>query len=363
MNDFPGASSRIEVAAKMVDGHCGASVGYGEESGLMLIVRQEGVDAMQQDEGGWMDIPQERVSNRLTKPLSYRSAIRKDYTSEAASADFDGYHLRCGKGEILMGLSEGTFQFLDCLLLLERKMSDRAQKVDIRVEDYMKARGLKDRKTAKDQMKRAAKALYNVSIRVDPPSPSSGKKKGKPSGTVTSDEFRILERKTEFNGDGHMTVCFSSTFFALLSSATPMRYNGLLLGINTGKLPGAYSVGRKLLEQRNMARRDKDSAACHGDSVCLRVETLLNVMGYGESAILTHPSLARNYGTRIRGRLERNLNALRGMGTWSYTLRKGCPLDKPIGEYSLEELRTMVMVHFAFIGRPHVSLPCAERAD
>jgi len=123
--------------------------------------------------------------------------------------------------------------------------------VTITLSDYMESTGISDKKTARENLKRASNELYNKSITHTFPiyrirTDKKGKQKQEPINEVVTD-FRLLDAKAQFkSGD---------VVFYLSQRATPylteysVNYNPKLLKADIRTYQHAYKIGDYLNRQ------------------------------------------------------------------------------------------------------------------
>lgn len=300
-------------------------------------------------EPDWEKIPQGRIINDIERPNEYLPLVTVDRDTGLASVQHNNLIIKAAEETLLSSLGTTTFQFLDFLLLKAHRIGNFSG-FTVSVSEYMKARGLKDRKGAKAQIKRALSDLYDISMRYDSTKLSRKEKKGLPKGFPLEVDFRILDAKAEINGRGDIAVSFGKAFAPYLAAVPPMEYHRSLLRINSHTYPYAHALGRKLLEAFNMnieAHRKEIEAGRF--EVRLAVETLLKVTGLPTEAEVRDKG--RKYLEQIIRPFERDLDALSDMGKWEYCRAKGEPLQ-PSDDPKKYDTFSALYIRFTFKDYP-----------
>lgn len=127
--------------------------------------------------------------------------------------------------------------------------------INIPLNEYMDSVGINDKKTARDNLKKASTELYNKSIkhtfnitqRTTTPTGKTRIKKDK-----LTLEFRLLEAKAEFK-NGNVTFYLSQRATPYLTQATD-EYNPKLLKTDIHTYPHAYTIGDYLNRQYNRTK-------------------------------------------------------------------------------------------------------------
>ena len=266
----------------------------------------------------WIQLPQERVINEICKPLQFKHTIRQSLGSGCEFAELQNCTLSSSMPGPLHNLSELTGQVLDFALSIYRQQGSDRDAYISSISDFMKLRGLNDRRTARSQIHAFIECMYHLTIC----------RKGQ---NGIESEFRVISEKTKLNSHGDMAIYFTPRFKALLKTAVPMPYHTSILKINTKQRPGAYSVARKMLERLHICRASEE---------CLSVQSLLRCMGIDPN----HKTIRSNFKARVRSRLESTLNSLKDVVSWKYCHYKRFPLSKPINEIGNLEFLTLYVV-------------------
>ena len=212
--------------------------------------------------------------------------------------------------ELVTGLKTSAYRLLDMGVMIVTTEGARSPTVSIELDEYMKKRGLKDKKEARKQVKADLEALYNASI-------SFKEMRGRKELNFL--DMRLISEKGIKNGV--ITFTFGNGFFNLLKGYPIMYYPPALLKINDKRNPYSYALGRKIAEQKNM------NALNAGEGDVISVKTLLAVcdgLPTYDEVMETDRAVAR----RIIEPFERDLNALADSFTWEYCHSKGAPLTE-----------------------------------
>ena len=325
------------------------------EDAHSLLQRIEKLNGeIQQDQKKWFSVPQERITNELTTannrlPLIFKQKTEGGITTkEFFETVYNHLTLTADREEYLKNLTPLTFQFLDILAITAKKLNN-FDRFFISVDTYMKMRGLKDRKTAKDQIKSAIATLFHVSITYNKKDLSKEEQKKLPKHFPLGVEFRIIERIEKIDNTGNIEIRLSKTFGELLSSAPPMMYCGMLLELNTRLSPNAYSMGKEILVLFNTNLGKKVAEIGRGDyHVIVAVYTLLGILH------LPPPRETRRIKEDIISPLERGLTDLSFMGSWGYCLSGGRPIEEGTNTNDYK-IFTSLYIKFSFTSYPDIS--------
>ena len=226
----------------------------------------------------------------------------------------------------LTGLKTSTHQLLDALVIDLTESGAKSTTVILSLSDYMKRRGLKDRKEARRQFTADLNVLLSTSITLaedestrgeDKESKKNKKKKILPiKGMNITDSWEWADKKKTA-----IAYTFGQAFYKVLLGYPVMPYPAQLQTLNAKKNPNSYFLLRKISEQKNMNVFDIN----HGDIIS--VETLLSVSPY----IPSYEEVMkgnRNTLNRIIEPFERDMDALSDTLKWEYCHSKGTPLTK-----------------------------------
>ena len=256
-------------------------------------------------------IRQGQATNQLTK----MNALKRDnltpdpFTGALKITTHDGdFILEIEHFSETAGVTTTTWQLLDALIQELTQNGTKSPKVRLSLSDYMNMRGITDRKSASEQVKRELNTISHIRFHFQ--EIRRGKKRG---GFI-----RIAILGTNALENGIITAVFDTQFFELMQDYNIMQYPLSLYKINTRINPNSWYFGRKIAEHKNM-NYFKPNADI------LSVETLLNsspVMPTFEDVTNTD----RHYKSRIIEPFERDMNALEETFTWEYCHENGEPL-------------------------------------
>lgn len=234
---------------------------------------------------------------------------------------------------------ETTSMLLDALVVEYTGRPRLNGSVSLPLSEYMKKRGLKDKKEARKQVKADLDVLYQMSI-------DTVQKINKKETNFT--DTRIISDKGISNGI--IQVTFSQKFLEILNASQTMYYPPFLQKIKPQKNPASYYIGRKLAEHKNM-----HYLLDGGDTIA--VSTLLKeaptIPSYEEVK-----NSDRAFSRRIISKLENALDAIKytegsDISGWEYCHSKGAPLtDKELKEGIAENYDTFsklyIKVHWRY---------------
>lgn len=225
------------------------------------------------------------------------------------------------KYEQLTGLKTSTYQLLDAITVALTESGAKSPTVILPLEEYMKRRGLKDRKEVKTQAKADMEILRGASF-------SWEEKRGK---KVESYAFVNLADSGEIRRNGDIVFTYGNTFYNILLGYPVMPYPAQLQTLNSKRNPNSYYLLRKIAEHKNMNIGKKNENI-------IAVKTLLSVAPF----LPTYEEVmetGRQLDQRIIKPFERDMNALETTLSWNYCHSLGQPLTD-------EELNTMSYATF-----------------
>lgn len=248
----------------------------------------------------------------------------------------------------LTGLKTSTHQLLDALVIDLTESGAKSTTVMLSLSDYMKRRGLKDRKEARKQFTEDLDVLLKTSL-------SWEEKRGKSSipyaGVNITDSWIWADKKKTA-----IAYTFGQTFFNVLLGYPVMPYPAQLQTLNAKKNPNSYFLLRKIAEQKNMNVSDVN----HGDIIS--VETLLSVAPY----IPSYEEVMRgnrNTLNRIIEPFERDMDALEDTLTWEYCHSKGTPLTQEERDSLAYDLFKGLLVKIKWIHYPDQTARLDRKAE
>lgn len=221
----------------------------------------------------------------------------------------------------LTGLKTSTYQLLDAITIALTESGTKSPTVVLSVEDYMKRRGLKDRKEARKQLTADLDVLLKTSLTWEE---KRGKKTTPYAGVNMTDSWAWVDGKKSA-----IAFTFGQTFYSILRGYPVMPYPTQLQTLNSKKNPNSYYMLRKIAEHKNMNIGKKNADI-------IAVKTLLEnspfIPSY-EEVMAADRALAR----RIIDPFERDMDALAETLTWHYCHSLGQPLtDEELTSISYE---------------------------
>ena len=193
-----------------------------------------------------------------------------------------------------------TMQLLDFMDIITTENGMKSPKVEFTIAEYMKHRGLSDKKAAREQINTAIEELKSISLEWEE---KRGKKTIKYAFMNIADSGRI-ER------GGKVVFIFGISFFEVLKSCSVMAYPDQLGRINSKRNPNSYNLLRKISVHKNMNVGKKNENI-------LSVETLLSCA----TALPSYDEVMagnRNVTERIIEPFQRDMNALAPTLQWEY---------------------------------------------
>lgn len=267
-------------------------------------------------------IRQGTSTNALTK---LRATEGKGLTIDQITGDATikngNFILTIPKYEQLTGLKTSTYQLLDAITVALTESGAKSPTVILPLEEYMKRRGLKDRKEAKTQAKADMEILRGASF-------SWEERRGKKTESYS---FVNLADSGEIRRNGDIVFTYGNTFYNILLGYPVMPYPAQLQTLNSKRNPNSYYLLRKIAEHKNMniGKKNEDIIA---------VKTLLSVAPFIPSYEEVMET-GRQLDQRIIKPFERDMDALETTLSWNYCHS----LDQPLTD---EELATMSYATF-----------------
>lgn len=291
-------------------------------------------------------IRQGTSTNALTK---LRATEGKGLTIDQITGDATikngNFILTIPKYEQLTGLKTSTYQLLDAITVALTESGAKSPTVILPLEEYMKRRGLKDRKEAKTQAKADMEILRGASF-------SWEERRGKKTESYS---FVNLADSGEIRRNGDIVFTYGTTFYNILLGYPVMPYPAQLQTLNSKRNPNSYYLLRKIAEHKNMniGKKNEDIIA---------VKTLLSIAPYIPSYDEVM-SGNRNIADRIIGVFERDMDALETTLSWNYCHS----LDQPLTD---EELNAMsyatfegLMIHTEWRSYPDQTARLERKAE
>ena len=256
-------------------------------------------------------IRQGTATNALTKikPDEKRNMTVDPITGAAAITEGDfSINITDFSDLTSFKLKTTTYQLLDALTVALTEVGAKSPVVSISLDEYMKKRGLKDKKTTRKQVMNDLDALFNATISF------KQKSKGK---EFDFHDMRIIDSKGIKNGI--ITVSFGTAFYNTLLGYTVMPYPSQLWRLNPNNNPNSFYLLRRIAEHKNMniSKKNED---------IISVKTLLSSCPY----LPTYDEVMagdRALNRRIIEPFERDMDALNETFKWSYCNSKNTPLS------------------------------------
>lgn len=272
-------------------------------------------------------IRQGTATNALTKikPSTKRNTIIDTITGTATITQ-GNLSITIPDFTKLTGFRTSTYQLLDALTVALTETGAKSPAVALSLEEYMKKRGLKDKKEARKQVTDDLETLFNATI--------SFKEKRKKGQEQDFHDIRIIDSKGIRKGI--ITVTFGTAFYNILLGYPIMPYPAQLWELNSKRNPNSFYLLRKIAEHKNMnvGKKNEDIIA---------VKTLLavapNLPSY-EEVMNTDRAISR----RIIEPFERDMDALEDTLTWTYCHSNNTPLtDEELSSMSYDTFISLLI--------------------
>ena len=241
-------------------------------------------------------------TNTLTKLRATAGrGLTIDEITGNATIENGNFILTIPKYADLTGLKTSTYQLLDAITIVLTESGAKNPTVILSVNDYMKRRGLKDRKEARKQLTADLGVLLKTSL-------SWEEKRGKSSipfaGVNVTDSWIWADKRKS-----SIAYTFGQTFFNVLLGYPVMPYPAQLQTLNGKKNPYSYCLLRKITEHKNMNIGKKNENL-------ITVKILLTTASFPsyDEIMRTDRALAR----RIIEPFERDMDALEDTLSWNY---------------------------------------------
>ena len=239
-------------------------------------------------------------------------------------------------------LKVGVVKLLDILAIKLTKLNHYKAKdantlkrtVTFSLDEYMTFLDIKDVKDARKRLKEALDTLYSISLEWEEKSRGEVKNYTK---------MRICEAQGINRGIASFT--FTADMANYLNQAYVMQYPLELLAISE-RNPNAYPIARKLALHHSIDNNYKKGTA-----------NIISVAKLLESApeipsIEAVRKVNGSWSERIRGSLEKALDALEGIVSWEYSNSNSVPLTDKQLELSDYETFIKLFVKFDIKGAP-----------
>lgn len=261
-------------------------------------------------DGPYAPVKQNAATNALTKVKSAKAEKRVDALSNKATivaTDLTVVIEEYGKGR---ELNTSTHKLFDALMQEYTRNGANERRVTLPLKQYIEMRGLKDPKSAREQVKADLQNLYSVSLTF-------------PKSLVTHDKSQSGEYRfrmvTDISYDRKtVSATFNETFLMLMECSPVMPYPFELFRINDRRHPNAYYLGRKITELKNMniGKDNEDVVSVERLlAACPEIPTREEVEQSG-----------RHFTKRIVEPFERDMDALCNIFDWEYCHENRKPL-------------------------------------
>lgn len=239
-------------------------------------------------------------------------------------------------------LKVGVVKLLDILAIKLTKLNHYKAKdantlkrtVTFSLDEYMTFLDIKDVKDARKRLKEALDTLYSISLEWEEKSRGEVKNYTK---------MRICEAQGINRGIASFT--FTADMANYLNQAYIMQYPLELLAISE-RNPNAYPIARKLALHHSIDNNHKK-----GTANIISIAKLLEVAPEIPS-IEAVRKVNGSWSERIRGSLEKALDALEGIVSWEYSNSNSVPLTDKQLELSDYETFIKLFVKFDIKGAP-----------
>lgn len=292
-------------------------------------------------------IRQGTSTNALTK---FRAITGKTATIDSvtgtATIKQGNFTLTIPNYEQLAGLKTSTYQLLDAITVALTESGAKSPTVILPLSEYMKRRGLKDRKEAKNQAKADMEILRQASFTWE-------EKRGKNTNSFT---FVNLADSGEIRRNGDIVFTYGNTFYNVLLGYPVMPYPSQLQTLSSKKNPNSYYFLRKIAEHKNMniGKKNEDVIA---------VKTLLAVAPF----IPTYEEVMQDKGRALTRLIiepfERDLDALEETLSWTYCHSNNTPLtDEELATLSYDVFKDL-LIHTEWKDYPDQTARLQRKAE
>lgn len=220
---------------------------------------------------------------------------------------------------IIAGLGISTHMLLDIITAKLTEGGARSPRVDFTLDEYMRKRGLRNRKGARAQVQKdldtllELKITYNKTVR----------------GEIRLGHALIADSWDMAPYSKDISFTFGSTFYRILQDYPVMPYPKKLYTFTLNKNPNSYYFLRKISEHKRM-NTGKDNEDI------ISVKTLLEATPYIPSYEKVKEG-DRRYTGRIIEPFERDMDILEETLDWEYCHSKGRALtDRELEDWNYE---------------------------
>ena len=236
-------------------------------------------------------------------------------------------------------LKVGVVKLIDILAIKFAKSNHYKAKnpnrtVTFSLDEYINLLDIKDIKDARRRLKEALDTLYSISLEWEE------KSKGR---VINYTKMRICEAQGINRGIASFT--FTSDMANYLNQAYIMQYPLDLLSISE-RNPNAYPIARKLALHHSIDNNHKK-----GTANIISVAKLLESAPEIPSIEVVRAGNG-SWSVRIKGKLEKALDAIGGILSWEYCNTKGSPLTDKQLEIADYETFIKLFIKFNIKGAP-----------
>lgn len=297
---------------------------------------------------GFSTIRQGSSTNALTKIKATEGKTASiDTITGEATIKSGNFIIKIPNYAQLKGLNTSTYQLLDAITISLTESGAKEPTVVFTVDEYMKRRGLKDRKEARKQLTADLDVLLKTSI-------SWTEKRGKTelpyAGVNITDSWIWADTKKTA-----IAYTFGQTFYNVLLGYPVMPYPSQLQTLNSKRNPNSYYLLRKITEHKNMniGKYNEDIIA---------VKTLLSYSPYIPSYDEVMKA-DRHLEQRIKKPFERDLDALSDTLSWEYCHSKGVALtDEELANFSYDIFKDLY-IHIIWNDYPDQTARLQRKAE
>lgn len=236
----------------------------------------------------------------------------------------------------LTDLKTSTNQLLDALIIELTETGAKAPRVILGIDDYMRRRGLKDKKEARKQIIGDLDVLLKTSLTWEE---KRGNKTEKMAGVNLTDSWAWTDGKKNT-----IVFTFGQTFFDVLKGYPVMSYPAQLQKLNSNKNPNSYYLLRKITELKNM------NVGKANENI-VSVKTLLASAPFLPS-IEEVMAKDRAYTRRIIDPFERDMDALKDTLGWEYCHSNNTPLTEQESGNITYDLFEQLQIHITWYDYP-----------
>lgn len=275
----------------------------------IFILPEHFVPAPQVTQNTFSTIRQGTATNSLTK-VKPKTKMIINMVTRTATITQNNLTINIPDFTKFTGFRTSTYQLLDALTVILTESGAKSPAVSLSLEEYMRKRGLRDKKEARKQAINDLENLFNATI-----SFTEKKMKGQ---LKDFHDIRIIDSKGIKNGI--INVSFGTAFYNILLGYPIMPYPAQLWKLNSKRNPNSFYLLRKIAEHKNMnvGKKNED---------IISVKTLLSV----SPNIPTYNKImsqSRHVNRFIIEPFERDMDALKDTLTWEYCHSNNSPLTE-----------------------------------